>query len=65
MTTTEPNVKLNDRYSTAQVAELLGVDASTVRRHTRAGYLKCGYWRHNGRRFYTGREILRYYCAQM
>ena len=65
MTNKEPNVNMTDRYSTTQVAELLEVDVTTVRRHTRAGYLKCGHWRHNGRRFYTGREILRYYNAQM
>ena len=41
------------------------VNVSTVRRHTEAGYLRCGHWRHNGRRFYTGKEILRYYKAQL
>lgn len=65
MTNAEPKVSEMGRYTTKQVAELLEVNVSTVRRHTKAGYLRCGHWRHNGRRFYTGKEILRYYKAQL
>lgn len=65
MTNAEPKVSEMGRYTTKEVAELLEVNVSTVRRHTEAGYLRCGHWRHNGRRFYTGKEILRYYKAQL
>lgn len=61
----EPDIKESDRYSTKQTAEILQVHECTIRRYTKQGYLKCGVKRHNGRRFYTGREILRFYKATL
>ena len=60
----EPNIKDNSRYSISETAEILGVHRRTILRHTEAGYIKCGYYRTNQRKFYFGKEIKRYWKAQ-
>lgn len=61
MTSERPNVTRDGRYSLNDTAKLLSVSTMTIRRHTKAGLLECGRWPHNGRAFYTGREILKYW----
>lgn len=61
MTSERPDVTKDGRYSLKDTAELLSISTMTIRRHTKAGLLECGRWPHNGRVFYTGKEILRYW----
>lgn len=62
---TPPGLVRTKKYSTAEVAELLGVHRTTIRRYAEGGYLKCGYSRQNGRRFFTGEQILNFYNSQL
>lgn len=61
----EPKVADTSRYSITEVANILQMDVSTIRRLTHSGHIKCGYWRHNGRKFYTGRDIKRFFNAKL
>ena len=61
MTTTMPIIKETDQFSITQAASVLGIHRHTLRIHTEGGLIKCGYRKHSGRRFYTGKELLRYW----
>ncbi len=63
MNSSKPDVHAEGRYSINEVAAMLGINRSTLRRYTNNGLIKCGRWRTNGRPFYTGREILRLWLA--
>jgi len=64
MIITEPAVAITGRYSVSEASKILGIDRKTLYRHTIDGIIKCGFRRANGRRFYTGSEIQRYWKAQ-
>lgn len=64
MTVTEPTVISTGRYPIGEASKILGIDRKTLYRHTIEGVIKCGFRRTNGRRFYTGGEILRYWRSQ-
>lgn len=64
MTALEPKASDTGRYSKTEAAGLLGVSIKTLDRYTASGMIKCGYRRANGRRFYTGKEIKRFWLAQ-
>lgn len=64
MTITEPSVIASGRYSVNETSKILGIDRKTLYRHTIEGNIRCGFRRSNGRRFYTGSEIQRYWKAQ-
>lgn len=58
---TSPNkISKYARYSTTEAAELLNVNRTTIARWVERGLLRCGYRRHNNRRFYEGAEIIRF-----
>ena len=57
-------VKPGAKYSVTQVCALLEIDRHTLQRWTEAGHIKCGYNRHNGRKFYKGSELMRFFNAQ-
>ena len=59
----EPTCGDTARFSTTDAANLLGIHRNTLRLHTKAGHIKCGYNRVNRRPFYLGREIRRYWRA--
>lgn len=65
MTAAEPRVELNGRYSVSEAAALLGLHRNTVTRLAERRILKGGRHRHNGRRFFTGRELLMFWQAQL
>lgn len=65
MTALEPEVSLTGRYSIGEASKILGINRSTLRRYTNAGYIKCGFRRESARRFYLGSEILRFWRAQL
>lgn len=52
------------KYSVTQVCALLEIDRHTLQRWTEAGHIKCGYNRHNGRKFYKGSELERFFNAE-
>lgn len=60
----EPKVLTSARYSITEAAHILGIHIKTLRNHTNEGVIKCGFRRANGRRFYLGSEILRYWKSQ-
>lgn len=61
MSTIEPQVSDTGRYSINDASRILGIHRNTLRNHTENGFIKCGFRRTNGRRFYTGSEIKRYW----
>lgn len=65
MTPHEPKVAATNRYSIGQAAELLGIHRNTLHKWWEAGMIKCGFRRSSGRKFFTGREILRFWNAQL
>lgn len=65
MRITEPNIPDTAKVPIGKAANILGISRDTLRNHTYNGHIKCGYNRINKRRFYTGRELKRYWKAQM
>lgn len=61
MTATMPIINETDQFSVSQAAAILGIHRNTLRRHTEEGLIKCGFRRNTGRRFYTGKELLKYW----
>ena len=60
---TELNASDSGRYPIGKAADILGIDRSTLLRHTKQGLIKCGFSRANARKFYLGKELLRYWNA--
>lgn len=65
ITTNEPKVNEGGRYSVMQACEALGIHRNTLRNYTEQGLIKCGFRRETGRKFYVGREIVRFWRAQL
>ncbi len=67
MVNEEPKVSPSARYSIEEAAALLGIHRNTLRRHTNTGPtgISCSFRKSNGRRFYTGLEILRFWRATL
>lgn len=65
MTSIEPQVSENGRYGVMETSRILGIAKGTLRAHTLSGHIRCGYRAANGRKFYRGGEILRFWRAQM
>lgn len=65
ITAIEPKVNENGRYSVTQTSEALEIHRNTLRNYTEQGLIKCGFRRGNGRKFYEGREIVRFWRAQL
>lgn len=59
----ELNVELNARYSVTETAQMLGISDTTLWRMTRDGRISYKVSRHNGRKFFFGRDILKYHNA--
>lgn len=65
MTKTEPQIVETAKYGIGEAAKILEVTTATINRWTANGLIRSGRRRINGRRFYTGAEILRAWRAQM
>ncbi len=65
MTPHEPQVAATDRYPIGKAAEVLGVSRYSLLKWWAAGRIKCGFRRDTGRKFFTGRELLRFWNAQL
>ena len=61
MVTEEPKVSDAGRYSATETAKVLGIHKDTLRKHTENRLIKFGLRRTNGRKFYLGSEIKRYW----
>ncbi|WP_159522957.1 helix-turn-helix domain-containing protein [Sunxiuqinia indica] len=65
ITPLEPEVAETGRYSVTETCKILGIHRKTLQRHTDEMAIKCGIRRSNGRKFYKGDEIKRYWKAQL
>jgi DNA-binding transcriptional MerR regulator len=61
MIATEPQVADNDRYSPKEASTLLGIHRCTLSKYTDSGAIKCGVRKANGRKYYTGTEIRKFW----
>lgn len=61
MTETKPNIDPAGRYTIAKTCELLGIDRSTLHRHTKKGNIKVHFRKCNNHPFYTGLDILKFW----
>lgn len=61
MVTEEPKILDSGRFSATETAKLLGIHRDTLRKHTESKLIKFGIRRTNGRKFYLGAEIKRYW----
>ncbi len=58
---TEPKTEPARRYKISEVCSLLGIERSTLRRHTKQGHIQVNYWKSNNRPFYTGHDVLKFW----
>lgn len=61
----EPNVNELGRYSVMETCAALGIHRNSLRRYTEQGLIKCGFRKLSARKFYSGREILKFWRAQL
>lgn len=65
ITAEEPKVSEKGRYSVKQASEALGIHRNTLRNYTEQGLIKCGFRKVSFRKFYEGREIMRFWRASV
>ncbi len=65
MTAEIPSVSNTGRYAPKQACMALGISLRTLQIHTKEGKIKCGRRRINGRPFYEGSEIIRYWKSTL
>lgn len=65
MTYTEPIIPDNARIPIGKAADILGISRETLRNHTNNDMVKCRFNQATKRRYYTGRELKRYWRAMM
>lgn len=67
MVNEQPNISPTARYGIGEAAKILGIDRKTLRRHTNIGPtgITCQYRKSNGRKFYTGLEIVKFWRASV
>ncbi len=61
MKETRPDINPAGRYTIAKTCELLGIDRSTLHRHTKKGNISVHFHKCNSRPFYTGLDILKFW----
>lgn len=67
MVNEQPNVSPTARFSIGEAAAILGIHRNTLRRYTNTGALgiNCHYRKCNGRKYYTGLDIIKFWRASM
>ena len=65
ITSYQPCVVPDGRYSISDTCKLLNIHRHTLRRYTKAGFIEYGQRGENGRKFYLGSEIIRFWKAQL
>lgn len=61
MIATEPEVVDTGRYSLTEICDILRLSRNTVLKYTENGHIKCGIRKSNGRKFYTGTDIKKFW----
>lgn len=64
ITSIEPQVSDTGRYSVTETCSVLGIHRNSLRKYTDMGLIKCGFRKLTARKFYAGREILRFWRSQ-
>jgi DNA-binding transcriptional MerR regulator len=64
LTTTLPMINDSDRFNVSQAAKVLGINRSTLRRHSDEGLIRYSVSRRTGYRKYLGRDIKTYWRTQ-
>lgn len=64
MTTTKPIIDPSARLELRDAAAALGVTKSTILRWSAEGRLACGVKKCNGRRFWTGSELIKFWKSE-
>ena len=64
MVSIQPQVNMNGRYCVSATCKLLGIHRNTLLNYTKAGYIRCGFRANSKRKFYYGREIVRFWRAE-
>lgn len=66
MTNNRPNIDPTARFELRETAAVLATSKSSILRWTSQGILRCGgIRRNNGRKFWLGADIIRFWCSQM
>ncbi|MBQ8969242.1 MAG: DNA-binding protein [Bacteroidaceae bacterium] len=65
VTSTEPRVMPNDRYTIKQTCAILTISRKTLAKYTSAGLIVCGQRPNTLQKFYTGKDILRFWRAAL
>ena len=65
MIKTEPTVSMTDKYELREAAKVLEVSSSSITNWTKKGLIRAGRKRINGRRYWTGAELLKAWRASM
>ena len=65
ITATEPRISESWRYSVSETCQILGIHRNTLTSYTSSGTIKCGFRKMNGRKFYLGSEIMKFWRAQL
>lgn len=61
LASTPPAVRLDGRYSIGETCEHLGIHRHTLRKYTDLGVIKSRMRKDGQKRFYLGREILKFW----
>lgn len=64
MTNTVPTIDPKARFELREAAAILDVGKASVLRWTSTGRLRCGVKRSNGRKFWTGAELIRFWKSE-
>lgn len=64
MVSSQPQVNMNGRYCVSATCRLLGIHRNTLLKYTKEGYIRCSYRVTSKRKFYYGREIVRFWRAE-
>lgn len=65
ITAIEPQVSETGRYSVTETCKVLGIHRNSLKKYTEQGLIKCGFRKQTARKFYSGREILKFWRAQL
>lgn len=65
VTSREPLVMPNDRYTIKETCAILAINRKTLAKYTKAGLIQCGHRPTTLQKFYTGQNILRFWRAAL